>query len=126
MPMSMMTKNHILYWIFDFLAQEHPEALNDMKERITGDAGDQWVPQALAERLVAYEEIRPKGYKFLGEFPELGKPSSFKDYVEACSDRKSVEARAREHLKGAANITMIALSEADLANMNIKEGQVRT
>jgi hypothetical protein len=120
-----MTKQHLLYWMFDFLEQEHPGALNDMKERIAGDAGDQWVPQAFAERLAAYEEIRPAGYKFLGEYKEMGKSPTFHDYVEASSNRKSVEARAREHLNGADKITMITLSKGDLANMNLKPDQVR-
>ncbi len=117
-----MTKKHVLYWIFDFLEQEHPEVLSDMKERIAGDAGDQWVPRAFAERLAAYEDIKPAGYKFNGEY-EGGK---FHDYVEADPGRKSVETKAREHLKGAREIKMITLSKDDLANMNLKPGQVRT
>jgi hypothetical protein len=66
-----MTKRHLLYWVFDFLEQEeHPDVLDHMKASIGGDAGDQWVPEALAERLAAYEDIRPAGYKFVGEFQE--------------------------------------------------------
>jgi hypothetical protein len=90
-----MTKQHLLYWVFDFLEREHPNALNDMKEQIAGDAQDQWVPQAFAERLAAYQDIRPAGYKFLGKFP--GNPPTYRDYVEACPDLKSVEAKARAY-----------------------------
>jgi hypothetical protein len=36
-----------------------------------------------------------------------------------------VVARARAHLSGADKITMITLSKADLANMNLKNGEVR-
>jgi hypothetical protein len=120
-----MTKQHLLYWVFNFLEREHPNALNDMRERITGDAGDRWVPKQFAERFAAYEEIRPAGYKFTGEFKRPGQPSIFHDYFEACPDPKSVETRAKEHLKGADNITMITLSKADLVNMNLKDGEVR-
>jgi hypothetical protein len=121
-----MTKKHLLYWMFDFLEQEHPDVLNDMKERIAGEAEEEWVTRAFAERFGAYEEIRPAGYKFLDEFKEPGKSSSFRDYVEANRDRKSVEAKAREHLRGADAIRRIALSKADLAVMNLKPGQIRT
>ena len=36
-----MTKRHLLYWVFDFLEREHPNVMNDMRERIAGDAGEQ-------------------------------------------------------------------------------------
>jgi hypothetical protein len=81
------------------------------------------VPQAFAERLAAYQDIRPAGYKFLGKFP--GNPPTYRDYVEARPDLKSVEAKARAHLHGAESFTMITLSKADLANMNLKESEVR-
>jgi hypothetical protein len=35
-----MTKAHLLYWIFDFLEQQHPEVLKDMRERLAGDHGE--------------------------------------------------------------------------------------
>jgi hypothetical protein len=41
-----MTKRHILYWMFNFLGREHPDFLNDMKQRIAGDDEDQSVREA--------------------------------------------------------------------------------
>jgi hypothetical protein len=108
-----------------FLEQEHPNVLNDMRERIAGDAGDQWVHEALTERFAAYEEVRPAGYKFLGEFRRDGQSPAYRDLVVAYSDRKSAAAEARAHLSGADNIKTIALSRADLASMNLQEGQIR-
>jgi hypothetical protein len=120
-----MTKYHLLYWIFDFLEQQHPEVLKDMRERIAGDAGDEWVPEALAERLDAYQEIRPAGYKFLGEFPRAGQNPAYRDFVIAIPNRKLAEDQAKAHLDGAAKITAITLSRDDLTKLGLQEGQIR-
>jgi hypothetical protein len=120
-----MTKAHLLYWIFDFLEQQHPEVLKDMRQRIAGDAGDQWVPAALAERFHAYEEVRPAGYKFLGEFLRAGEDPAYRDFIMAIPNRKRAEEEATAHLAGAAKITMITLSRDDLIRLGLKEGQIR-
>jgi hypothetical protein len=120
-----MNKRHILYWMFNFLEREHPNVLSDMKERIAGDDGDQSVREALEEYLAAYGEVKPAGYKFHGEFRRVGQSTTHRDIVVAQADLKTAEAKASEHLSGADKITMIALSKSDLANMNLKEGQVR-
>jgi hypothetical protein len=62
-----MNKKHLLWWVFDFLDREHPDVLLDMQNRMAGDAGDDWVKAALAERLSAFRDASPMGYKFLGE-----------------------------------------------------------
>jgi hypothetical protein len=108
-----MTKQHLLWWIFDFLAREHPNVLRDMQERMTGDAGDRWVQAAFAERLAAYQEVSAAGYKFLGEFRRNGQPSVHRDIVVAHSDRKLAEAEASAYLHGADQVTMITLSSAE-------------
>jgi hypothetical protein len=114
-----------LYWIFDFLEQEHPEVLNDMRERLKGDEGDQWVPKALAERFDAYQEIRPAGYKFVGEFPRAEQPPEYRDIVIAVSSRKQAENEANTYLSGAAKITVIKLSRDDLSKLGLQTGQIR-
>ena len=60
-----MNKTHLLWWIFDFLRREHPDVLADMQDRLVGDAGDEWVKAAFAERLAAFGDVNPAGYKFL-------------------------------------------------------------
>jgi hypothetical protein len=120
-----MTKAHLLYWIFDFLEQHHPEVLKDMRARIAGDAGDQWVPTALAERFHAYDEVRPAGFKFLGEFSRSGQDPVYRDFIMAIPNRKRAEEEARAHLGGAAKISMITLSRDDLTRLGLQEGQIR-
>jgi hypothetical protein len=121
-----MTKQHLLYWIFDFLAREHPAVLRDMQERITGDAGDRWVKAGFAERLAAYQEVSAAGYKFLGEFRRDGQPSVWRDVVVAHPDRNLAQAEANAHLHGADKVEMIILSSTDLDTLKLQKGQIRT
>jgi hypothetical protein len=79
----------------------------------------------LEEYLAAYEAVKPARYKFLGEFRRVGQSPMRRDIVVARLDLKSQEAEASAHLSGADKITMITLSKSDLANMNLKEGEVR-
>jgi hypothetical protein len=123
---SLMTKQHLLWWIFDFLTREHPEVLRDMQERITGDAGEPWVKAALAERLAEYQGVSAAGYKFLGEFPRAGHPSEWRDVIVAHPDRTLAEAEANAHLHGASKVEMIILSSSDLAALKLQTGQIRT
>ncbi|HKD24524.1 MAG TPA: hypothetical protein VKC66_01215 [Xanthobacteraceae bacterium] len=55
-----------MYWVFDFSERKHSNVLNDMRERLAGDASEQWVRADLEERLAGHEELKPVGYKFLG------------------------------------------------------------
>ena len=121
-----MTKQHLLWWIFDFLTREHPDVLKDMQERIAGDAGERWVKAAFAERLAAYQEVGPAGYKFLGEFKRDGQPTVWRDVVVAHPDRVLAEAEATAHLRGADKVEMITLSSADLDTLKLQKGQIRT
>jgi hypothetical protein len=121
-----MNKKHLLWWIFDFLQREHPNVLTDMQERLLGDAGDEWVKGALAERLAAFAEASPAGYKFLAEFRQGGNPSTFKDLVVYDADRGNAEAHAAKHLAGANKMEMIILSHDDLKQLKIRPGQMRT
>jgi len=73
-------------------------------------------PGQFAERFAAYHEVRPAGYKFLGEFRRDGESPTYHDIVVARPDRKSAEAEAKAHLSGANKIEMIELSKSDLAN----------
>jgi hypothetical protein len=121
-----MTKSHLLYWMFDYLTRKHPEVLKEMEEQIAGDVGDKWVKAALAERLAAYEEVRPAGYKFLGEFRREGQTSLFEDVVVADPDRNLAETQAKEHLRNATKVDVVVLSRADLAALKLEQGQIRT
>jgi hypothetical protein len=121
-----MTKQHVLWWIFEFLTRKHPEVLREMQEQITGDAGEPWVNAALAERLAAYQEVSPAGYKFLGEVKREGLPAIWRDIVVANPDRDRATAEAAAHLRGAEKIEMIILSSADLDALKLQKGQIRT
>jgi hypothetical protein len=91
-----MNRKHLLWWIFDFLRREHPDVFTDMQERLVVDAGDNWVKGALAERLAAFAEASPSGYKFPAEFRQEGNLSAFKDLVVYDPDRSSKGGSARE------------------------------
>ena len=121
-----MNKKHLLFWIFDFLQREHPNVLTDMQERLVGDAGDEWVQGALAERLAAFAEASPAGYKFLAEFREEGSPPTFKDLVVYDADRGKAKTQAAKHLAGASKMEMIIFSHDDLKQLKIRPGQMRT
>lgn len=121
-----MNKKHLLWWMFDFLQREHPNVLSDMQERLVGDAGDEWVRSALAERLAAFAEASPAGYKFLAEFRQEGKPSSFKDLVVYDADRANAEAQAAKHLAGANKMEMVIFSHDDMKQLKLRPGQMRT
>jgi hypothetical protein len=121
-----MNKKHLLWWIFDFLQREHPNALTDMQERLVGDTGEKWVKGALAEGLTAFAEASPAGYKFLAEFRQGGNPSTFKDLVVYDAHRDSAEAQAAKHLAGADKMDMIILSHDDLKQLSLRPGQMRT
>jgi hypothetical protein len=121
-----MNKKHLLWWIFDFLRQEHPGVLRDMKERLVGEAGEEWVKAGLAERLAAFEEVSPAGYKFLAEYQQSGSPSTFKDLVVYDPSRSSAEAQAAKYLAGATKTEMIILSRDDLKQLKLQPGQMRT
>jgi hypothetical protein len=121
-----MNKKHLLWWVFDFLQREHPDVLSDMQERLVGDVGEEWVKNGLAERLSAFAEAGPAGYKFLAEFKKGEEPATFKDLVVYDADRGSAEAQAAMHLAGASKMDMIILSHDDLKHLNIRPGQMRT
>ncbi|MBR0954146.1 hypothetical protein [Bradyrhizobium canariense] len=121
-----MNKKHLLWWIFDFLQREHPAALQDMQARLAGDLGDDWVTAALAERLAAFEDARPAGYKFTAEYKGDGAPTKFKDLVIYDSDRRLAETEAAQQLRGATKLDMIILSKDDLKQFNLEPGQMRT
>lgn len=97
-----------------------------MQERLVGDAGDNWVKGALAERLDAFAEASPAGYKFLAEFHQEGNPPTFKDLVVYDPDRGSAEAQAAKHLAGAKKMEMLILSHDDLKQLKLQPGQMRT
>lgn len=118
-----MNKKHLLYWIFDFLQREHPAAWSDMQERLVGDVGEEWVRTALAERVVAFNEAAPAGYKFLAEFRD---PPTSKDLVVCDPNRRNAEAQAAKHLAGASNVKMLILSHDDLRQLGLRPGQMRT
>lgn len=121
-----MNKKHLLYWIFDFLQREHPNVWADMQERLVGDAGEEWVKGALAERLAAYSEASPAGYKFLAEFRQGDNPPTSKDLVVYDADRALAEAQAAKHLSGADTISMIIFSHDDMKQLKLRPGQMRT
>src|SRR5690242_6246396 len=121
-----MNKKHLLWWIFDFLQREHPDVWADMQERLVGDTGDAWVKNALAERITAFGEASPAGYKFLAEFRQEGSPSTFKDLVVYDPDRRVAEAQSAKHLAGAEKIEILILSHDDLKQLKLRPGQMRT
>jgi len=121
-----MNKTHLLWWIFDFLRREHPDVLADMQDRLVGDAGDEWVKAAFAERLAAFGDVSPAGYKFLAEYRNEGGPSTFKDLGVCDPDRRFAESEAAKHLAGATKMNTMILSSDDIKQLKLQPGQIRT
>lgn len=121
----MITKKHVLYWVFDFLAREYPAVLKDLLKRTEGDKEEPWVNKSLAERYAAYKEVGPAGYKYLGEFVKDGQVT-YRDLVVAHPDKKLADAEVETVLSGASKVSMIILSASDLEALKLQPGQVRT
>jgi hypothetical protein len=121
-----MNKTHLLWWIFEFLRREHPAVLADMESRLVGDASDNWVKAALAERLAAFSDVSPAGYKFLAEYRNDDGPSTFKDLVVCDPDLRLAESEAAKHLAGATKMEISILSSDDLRQLNLQAGQIRS
>ena len=64
------------------------------------------------------------GWKFLGEFKRGRKESLSLECIVALSDRNAAEEIARKKLVGADKITAVELSRAQLAALNIKQGDI--
>ena len=65
------------------------------------------------------------GWKFVGEFKRGRKESVELECIVAIPNRMEAEEIALKRLVGADEITAIELSRAELAALNLKEGDVR-
>jgi hypothetical protein len=65
------------------------------------------------------------GWKFLGEFKRGRRESLSLECIVALRDRNEAEEIARKKLVGADKITAVELSRAQLAVLNIIQGDVR-
>jgi hypothetical protein len=64
------------------------------------------------------------GWKFLGEFKRGRRKSLSLECIVALRDRRKAEEIARKKLVGADKITAVELSRAQLAALNIKQGDI--
>jgi hypothetical protein len=64
------------------------------------------------------------GWKFLGEFKRGRRKSLSLECIVALRDRNEAEKIARKKLVGADKITAVELSRAQLAALNIKQGDI--
>ena len=64
------------------------------------------------------------GWKFLGEFKRGRRESLSLECIVALRDRNEAEEIARKKLVGADKITAVELSRAQLAALNIKQGDI--
>ena len=65
------------------------------------------------------------GFKFKGEFLDADGKRCWRECVVAISDKTVADLVGRQKLVGARVMLSIALSAADLANMGLKEGDIR-
>lgn len=65
------------------------------------------------------------GFKFKGEFLDADGKRCWRECVVAISDKTIADLVGRRKLDGARVMLSIALSAADLANMGLKEGDIK-